>query len=42
MDPQVARQHSQWRDEDSIISTKPLTQNVSCLQDVQEQRWSRD
>ena len=38
----VAMQDSQYRDKDSNPPTKPLTQNVSCLQDVQEQRWSRD
>ncbi|KRY94069.1 hypothetical protein T11_2973 [Trichinella zimbabwensis] len=30
-----ARQDSQWRDKDSNPPTKPSTQNLSCLQDVQ-------
>ena len=37
----VARQDSQWKDKDSNPPTKPLTQNVSCLQNVQAQRQSR-
>lgn len=28
-----------WRDKDNNLSTKPLTQSVPCLQDVQGQRW---
>lgn len=35
----VRPQDSQWKDNDN---TKPSTQNVSCLQDMQEQRHSRD
>jgi hypothetical protein len=29
-------------DKDSYPPTKPSTQNVSCLQDMQGQRYSRD
>jgi hypothetical protein len=32
----VARQDSQWKDKDSNPPTKPLTQNKSYLQYVQE------
>jgi hypothetical protein len=42
MDPgvatSVARQDFQWKDKDSNPPTKPSTQNVSCLQEVQEQK----
>jgi hypothetical protein len=42
MSPPVARQDHQWSYQDTSPPTEPLTQNVSCLQEVQEQRWNRD
>ena len=41
LDPEVPlsapRQHSQWAGKDSNPLTKPLTQNMYCLQDMQGQ-----
>ena len=42
MSTPFSRQVSQLKDKDINPFTKPSTQNVSCLQDVQGQRWSRD
>ena len=38
----VARQDSSGGIRTSTLPQKPLTQNLSCLQEVQGQRWSRD
>ena len=37
----IARKDSQWRDKENLMK-KPSTQNVSFLQGMQEQRWSRE
>jgi hypothetical protein len=37
--PPVDRQ-SQWKDEDTNPPSKVLTQNYSCLKEMQGQKWS--
>jgi hypothetical protein len=40
--PPEAMQDSQQKDKDTNPFTKSLTQNFSCIQEVQGQRWNRD
>jgi hypothetical protein len=40
--PPLERQGIKWRDEAAIPQSKTLTQNHSCVKELQAQKWKRD
>ena len=38
----VARSEPHWTDKDTNLLPKILTQNMSCLQEIKGESWSRD